>query len=81
MGLFAMGIVLLLATPASAVVLWNDPDATLVHENGAGADILGGALKRDDSANDTLYFKFHVDLCPTRTRRIIPPLLNCLMAT
>ena len=47
--------------PASAVILWNDPDTTLVHENGAGADILGGAVKRDDSANDTLYFKFHVD--------------------
>ena len=27
----------------------------------AGVDILGGALKRDDSASDTLYFKFHVD--------------------
>jgi len=50
----------LLVTPASAVILWNDPDTTLVHENGAGADILGGAVKRDDSANDTLYFKFHV---------------------
>ncbi len=47
--------------PARAVILWNDPGITLVHENGAGADILGGALKRDDSANDTLYFKFHVD--------------------
>ena len=51
----------LLATPAAAVILWNDPGATLVHENGAGVDILGGAVKRDDSANDTLYFKFHVD--------------------
>ncbi len=51
----------LLVTPASAVILWNDPDTTLVHENGAGTDILGGALKRDDSAYDTLYFKFHVD--------------------
>jgi ligand-binding sensor domain-containing protein/signal transduction histidine kinase len=52
---------LVLVTPANAVILWNDPDTTLVHENGAGADILGGAVKRDDSANDTLYFKFHVD--------------------
>jgi ligand-binding sensor domain-containing protein/signal transduction histidine kinase len=33
----------------------------VVHENGAGADILGGAVKRDDSANDSLYIKFHVD--------------------
>jgi ligand-binding sensor domain-containing protein/signal transduction histidine kinase len=49
------------AIPAHAVILWNDPDTTLVHENGEGTDILGGAVKRDDSANDTLYFKFHVD--------------------
>ena len=51
----------LLANPAKAVVLWNDPDATSVHENGAGQDILGGAVKRDDSASDTLYFKFHIN--------------------
>jgi ligand-binding sensor domain-containing protein/signal transduction histidine kinase len=49
------------ATRAGAVILWNDPDTTLAHENGAGTDILGGAVKRDDTANDTLYFKFHVD--------------------
>ena len=47
--------------PANAVVLWSDLGATLVHETGDGSDILGGALKRDDSSNDTLYFKFHVD--------------------
>jgi hypothetical protein len=55
------GIAWSLATPTRAVILWNDPDVSLVHENGAGTDILGGAVKRDDSANDTLYFKFHVD--------------------
>ena len=58
--LFAF-MVLILAIPTKAVVLWNDPDPTLVHENGAGTDVLGGAVKRDDAANDTLYFKFHVD--------------------
>jgi ligand-binding sensor domain-containing protein/signal transduction histidine kinase len=47
--------------PAQAVVLWTDTDTTLVHENGLGVDLLGGAVKRDKSANDTLYFKFHVD--------------------
>jgi ligand-binding sensor domain-containing protein/signal transduction histidine kinase len=41
--------------------LWNDPETTLVKENGIGSDILGGALKRDDFANDSLYFKFHVE--------------------
>jgi ligand-binding sensor domain-containing protein/signal transduction histidine kinase len=59
--LLAPWMAMVLVTPASAVILWNDPDTTLVHENGAGTDILGGAVKRDDSANDTLYFKFHVD--------------------
>ena len=50
-----------LAFSAHAVILWNDPDTTLVHQNGLGNDILGGALKRDDTSNDSLYFKFHVD--------------------
>src|SRR5260221_1540231 len=54
-------LVLVFAFPAHAVILWNDPDSTLVQDNGAGKDLLGGAVKRDDSANDTLYFKFHVD--------------------
>src|ERR1039458_3006378 len=60
-GLVAAWMAWMLASPAGAVILWNDPGMTLVHENGAGTDILGGAVKRDDSANDTLYFKFHVD--------------------
>lgn len=47
--------------PAGAVVLWSDLGTTLVQNNGVGTDILGGAVKRDDSAADTLYFKFHVD--------------------
>ena len=54
-------MVLRWAAPADAVVLWSDLGATLAHETGAGSDILGGALKRDDSSSDTLYFKFHVD--------------------
>lgn len=45
---------------ARAVILWNYPGAVLVHQTGAGTDILHGALKRDDSAGDTLYFKCHV---------------------
>jgi signal transduction histidine kinase len=44
-----------------AVLLWSDVDARVVHHSGDGFDILGGKLKRDDTANDTLYFKFHVD--------------------
>lgn len=49
------------AARANAVILWSDLDATLVHETGLGSDILGGAVKRDDLSNDTLYFKFHVN--------------------
>jgi ligand-binding sensor domain-containing protein/signal transduction histidine kinase len=55
------GLAVFWALPAGAVILWNDPGTTLVHENGAGTDILGGAVKRDDASSDTLYFKFHVD--------------------
>jgi signal transduction histidine kinase len=44
-----------------AEVLWSDMGGALIHENGAGKDILNGAVKRSDTSNDTLYFKFHVD--------------------
>src|SRR5437868_967905 len=49
------------ASSVHAVVLWSDLGATLVHESGAGTDILGNALTRDNSSSNTLYFKFHVD--------------------
>ncbi len=65
-GKTAIGLVSLLMafvgeTRSSAVVLWSDLSATLVYQTGAGSDILGGAVKRDDTSADTLYFKFHVD--------------------
>lgn len=44
----------------SAVILWSDSGSTLVRENGGGTDILEGAVRRDDSSDDTLYFKFHL---------------------
>jgi signal transduction histidine kinase len=50
-----------LATPAGATILWSDPGARLVHNTGTGADILGGAVKRNSTNDDALYFKFHVD--------------------
>ena len=49
------------ARPAGAVILWSDSGPTLAHETGEGEDIIQGAVKRDDSANDTLYFKFHIN--------------------
>jgi len=42
-------------------VLWSDLGSTLAYQSGDGSDILGGAVKRDNTATDTLYFKFHVD--------------------
>jgi ligand-binding sensor domain-containing protein/signal transduction histidine kinase len=49
------------AATSRATVLWSDLSATLVYQTGVGSDILGGAVKRDDSSTDALYFKFHVD--------------------
>jgi len=46
---------------AGASILWSDLGATVAFDSGAGTDILGGAIQRDDSSSDTLYFKFHVD--------------------
>lgn len=61
----AAPLALLLATlfcpPAQSRILWRDPDAGTVHNTGGGVDILGGAVKRTDTNNDALYFKFHVD--------------------
>jgi ligand-binding sensor domain-containing protein/signal transduction histidine kinase len=44
-----------------AKVLWSDLGGILAWQTGDGSDLLGGAVKRDDSAGDALYFKFHVD--------------------
>jgi ligand-binding sensor domain-containing protein/signal transduction histidine kinase len=52
---------LLWTVQGTAVVLWSDLGATLAHETGPGSDMLGEAVRRDDAATDTLYFKFHVD--------------------
>src|SRR5665213_3226604 len=47
--------------PARAAILWHDDGARLIHNTMDGMDILGGAVKRDDSASDALYFKFRVN--------------------
>jgi signal transduction histidine kinase len=49
------------ACPARADILWSQPDHRLVHKTGIGVDILGGKVRRTDTNNDALYFKFHVD--------------------
>jgi signal transduction histidine kinase len=54
---------LLCLTPVStrAVILWSDRESRVIHKTAVGEDILGGAVKRDDTANDALFFKFRVD--------------------
>ncbi len=59
--LFLLGAGLGCVLPAPGAVLWSDEGARLTHSTGEGVDILGGAVKRDDSASDALFFKFHVD--------------------
>ena len=49
------------AFPSHAVVLWSSYNPVTINENGLGADLLGGALKRNGDANSTLYFKFRVE--------------------
>src|SRR5262245_58353414 len=44
-----------------ASMLWSDPDPRVIHKTPDGTDLLGGAVHRDDTANDALYFKFQVD--------------------
>lgn len=51
----------LLTVQVCAVILWSDPGARVVHNTGEGVDNLGGKVKRDDKANDVLYFKFHIE--------------------
>src|ERR1700741_1001225 len=52
---------LMAALQTHAVVLWSNYDPIFVNTNGPGTDLLGGAVKRDDTANDTLYFKVHIE--------------------
>jgi len=53
--------VLFVLSPAQARILWSDPDARAIHDTGVGEDILGGTVKRTDTNNDALFFKFHVN--------------------
>jgi len=44
-----------------ADILWSDPGSRVIHATETGTDILGGKVKRDNKANDALYFRFRVD--------------------
>ena len=58
-----IGILLWLiqAQSSHAAILWSDPDARAIHKTPASIDLLGGAVHRDDTSNDAIYFKFEVD--------------------
>jgi len=47
--------------PARAEILWSDLGSRVIHKTPVGLDMLAGRVSRDDTANDALYFKFHVD--------------------
>ncbi len=60
--ILALTFLLGIFSPAAlATVLWSDSGKVLVHVNGAGTDVLDGAVRRGAAASDTLYFKFHID--------------------
>jgi len=46
---------------ARAEVLWSDVGSRVIHNTPDGTDILGGAVERDDTASDALFFRLHVD--------------------
>jgi signal transduction histidine kinase len=52
---------ILTGTSLPAAILWSDREARVIHKTPDGVDALGGAVKRDDTASDALYFKLHVD--------------------
>ena len=45
--------------PSHAAILWSDPASRVIHTT--PMEVLGGKVKRDNKANDALYFKFRVD--------------------
>ena len=51
----------LFCLPLRAAILWSLPGPVTVHENGAGQDVLGGAVKRTVRDSGALYFKFRVN--------------------
>ena len=54
-------LALFIFASAQARILWSDPAARAVNDTGEGVDILGGSVKRTETNNDALYFRFKVD--------------------
>lgn len=56
------GILLAFSLSTQAAILWSEPGPVTVRTNGAGEDILHGAIKPQDSnSSSTIYFRFRVD--------------------
>jgi len=57
-----LGALLGCALPAHGKVLWREAGPILARDNGAGQDVLRGAVPpQDQTSNNTLFFKFTVD--------------------
>lgn len=54
-------LVMLSCWSGQSRILWSDPDARAIHNTGVGEDILRGVVKRTNTNNDALFFKFHVN--------------------
>jgi signal transduction histidine kinase len=52
-------LALISVSPVRAEILWSDPGSRVIHTE--PMEVLAGKIKRDDKANDALYFKFRVD--------------------
>jgi signal transduction histidine kinase len=67
--------VLLASWPARGTILWSHPETIQVCNNGAGVDILHGAIAPQDSnAQRTLYFRIRVDPVADSVIKSIGPL-------
>lgn len=68
----AAWIFLALPAPVRGTILWEHPDAILVCNNGAGEDILHGAIQpRDANSFGTLYFRIRVDPIADTATKVI----------
>jgi hypothetical protein len=60
--IMAVGTLLIHSTTARAAIMWSQAGPILVHNSGAGDDILHGAIPpQGTNSSRTLYLKFRVD--------------------
>ena len=62
MKILLSGILLAFSLSTRAAILWSEPGPVTIRTNGAGKDILHGAIKpQDANSSSTIYFRFRVD--------------------